>query len=251
MKLLDRLGKNKEIKKMEDLSFDQRKYDDDFEYWAIFKNDSVGHLNKEKILFREEMDAEEWLTENYEKLQWGLEGIDEKDITVLFDLNLNVRFFFGSKEEILKGFDTIKKDIKNMEISDKHIGGANYFGNIIDRSYYKYGLKIIKMGERNENEKSSYREYNDLRSKYKPYIEKLGGNVFQVTGFLALSFFLLAVLSVFFIVTGIYNPEMNSLEIMLLFASIFSTIYAIPTFILRLRDFFKMKKIRRVLDFVS
>ncbi|MCK4764158.1 MAG: hypothetical protein KAW12_18305 [Candidatus Aminicenantes bacterium] len=253
MKILDKIFEKKLNPQLNDVKF-KRSYSEEFkDYWELNKKyEGVGHINKEKVLFKSEIDAEEWIKnkENFEKLKWGTDGFEEKDSVPQhkFELIFNA----GPKKEILKTLDNIKETISKdfVEKEDRMFLGKNYRLIIEDESYHIFGERAIESKERSEEEKKTYSKLSDLKSEYRDYVKFLGGDVSIVTGGLSILYLAAVnlVVNLFISSSGGFvmpasSPGTMTISSMLL-------IVVIPLFIISLKNFFLSRRIKKILGFV-
>lgn len=189
------LGKSNQIGGLEIKSSRRNKN----EYFEIQKNGKVGHINKEIPLFKNEMDAEEWINDNYEEMKWGKEGLDEGDLN--YSYSGNIKILDSSKEELKSALKSILKRIENQG-KNGFIGerGKNYFAVLNDEVHYNLKTKVIEMPERSKDEKNAYWRYQSIKSSYRKEKELLGGNIFNVVKF---NIYLLSASTVLFMYLGI------------------------------------------------
>ena len=192
------LGKINEIEGLK-IERSYRKKDDKNKYFEILKKEKVGHIDKEIPLFQNEIDAEEWINENIEKMKFGTDGLDEEDLTYLY--SGDIKIFESTKEDLKSSLKGLLKKIENHG-KNSFIGyrGKSYLAILNDEIHYNLKTKVIEMPERSKEQEKAYREYKFIKSEYSKEKEILGGNIFSVIKF---NVYLLSALTILFMYLGI------------------------------------------------
>ncbi|MFC2155120.1 hypothetical protein ACFLRB_01335 [Acidobacteriota bacterium] len=209
----------------------------DNEYFEIQKNGKVGHINKEIPLFKNEMDAEEWIKDNFGRIKWGKEGLSKENLIYFYSGDITI--FRSSKERLKSILNKMLKEVKNHG-EDGAIGavGKNFTTFLREDVHYNLKTRVIEMGERSKEEKDAYSEYKSIKYLYKKEKEILGGNIFSVVKFNIYLFLALTFLFIYFGVMGFIKAQEG-----MWFPLLVTSIFLLPVFITQL-----IKSIKRYRD---
>ena len=241
------LGKSYEIDGLE-IKRSKRKENG---YWEIQKDGKVGHVNKEIPLFENAMDAEEWIKDNFVRVKWGSEGLDEDDLIYLYSGDINI--FKSSKEDLKSILNRILKTVEDHD-DNGIIGdiGRNFNAILQDDIQYNLKTKVIEMRERSKDEKDAYWRYKSIKSSYKKEMELLGGSIFSVAKLNIYLFSALTILLIYLGVLGYAKTQVDSQGMWptLIMMSIILLPISIPMLIQSIKKYREILHAKKELKFI-